>query len=104
MTGKTHELKIVPPYFRDVQDGIKTFEYRKNDRDFEVRDTLILREWSPKTGDYTGAKVRRTITYLINGGQFGIPEGYCILGISAGPKTPSYLDVALNEGEGVYRP
>lgn len=101
---ETHELKTRPPFFRDVQDGIKTFEYRKNDRGFKVGDTLILREWLPKTGDYTGTTVTRKITYMVEGGQFGIPEGYCILGIGAGPKTPPYLDAALNEGDGVYRP
>ena len=32
----THELKIDPKYFELVQDGIKTWEIRKNDRKFKV--------------------------------------------------------------------
>lgn len=48
---KTHELKILPQYFKAVQNGSKTFELRKNDRRFKVGDTLILREWHPSDED-----------------------------------------------------
>ena len=43
--GMKHELKILPEYFKPVKDGIKNFEIRKNDRNFQVGDTLILKEW-----------------------------------------------------------
>ncbi|EAG9779059.1 DUF3850 domain-containing protein, partial [Listeria monocytogenes] len=33
---KTHELKIAPEYFAAVTEGRKTFEIRKNGRDFQV--------------------------------------------------------------------
>ena len=33
-----HELKCWPEYFEAVISGAKTFEVRKNDRDFAVRD------------------------------------------------------------------
>lgn len=43
-----HELKTWPPYFDDVASGVKTVELRReDDRNFEVGDTLILREWDP---------------------------------------------------------
>ena len=37
---KTHELKIKPQYFWDIDCDIKTFEVRKNDRNFEVGDII----------------------------------------------------------------
>lgn len=48
----THELKTWPEYFFLVLIGIKTFEIRKNDRNFEVGDTLILQKWNPETNQY----------------------------------------------------
>ena len=39
---KIHELKLDTEYFDDVKSGLKTFEIRKNDRDFKVGDVLAL--------------------------------------------------------------
>jgi len=41
----THELKILPQYFRELYRGNKTFELRKDDRDYQVGDYLVLREY-----------------------------------------------------------
>ena len=35
MPEKTHDLKTWPEYFAEIANGNKTFELRKNDRDFE---------------------------------------------------------------------
>jgi ASC-1-like (ASCH) protein len=40
-----HELKLQQPYFDEVWNNRKTFEIRKNDRDFKVSDTVILKEY-----------------------------------------------------------
>ena len=78
----THELKLLPQYFNDVCAGRKNFEIRKNDRDFKVGDNLIFKEWAD--GKYTGREIHnRQIQYIYSGtGEYGLAEGYCILGIA----------------------
>lgn len=43
-----HELKIWPQYYKRVSDGTKTFEVRNNDRDFQMGDSVTLREYDPE--------------------------------------------------------
>ena len=75
-----HELKILPKWFEDVHSNKKNFEIRKNDRDFKVGDTLILKEWY--RGKYTDRYVLREIEYIYQGdGTYGLSEEYCVLGL-----------------------
>ncbi len=77
----THELKILPEYFKDVRSGLKNFEIRQNDRDFKVGDTLVLQEYFAGEG-YTGRKVIKKIKYVFEGdGSFGLSKEYCVLGL-----------------------
>ena len=79
---KTHKLKVHPSIYRSIVSKVKTWEIRKNDRDFDVGDHLQLREYDPgPCGDYTGQSVIATVMYIMHGGRFGIPEGYCIMSI-----------------------
>lgn len=76
-----HELKLHPRYFNRVADGTKTFEIRKNDRDFQVGDRLLLKEFDPDKGwpDYGSyGTIVAKITYMTTAYQ---QEGYCVLGI-----------------------
>jgi hypothetical protein len=64
-----HELKLNSEYFPLVREGIKTFEIRKNDRDFRVGDILRLREWinSNENGDYdSGGFIDAEVLYITN--------------------------------------
>ena len=61
---KTVEKKIWPEYFDAVASGRKKFELRLNDFDLEEGDTLKLREWDPKTKEYTGREVSKKVTYV----------------------------------------
>lgn len=76
-----HELKILPEYYELVRSGDKTFELRKDDRGFAVGDLVTLREWMPESG-YTGREIGSRIRYILRSTpEFGLEEGYCILGI-----------------------
>lgn len=76
-----HELKTWNEYFEEVFMGRKTFEVRKNDRNFKKGDLLILKEWNPKTEKYTGRIISRGVSYVLEGGQFGVEKGYVVIAI-----------------------
>lgn len=74
-----HNLKILPMYFEEVRLGNKTFELRKNDRPYNVGDTLILKEFDGN--NYTKRELTRETTYILQGGNYGLDKDYCILGM-----------------------
>ncbi len=59
------EKKVQPPYFQDIFDGKKTFELRLNRFVCKPGDILVLREWDPKKGVYTGRKIEKEVTYVL---------------------------------------
>jgi hypothetical protein len=85
-----HELKTHPQYFSMVFAGTKKFEVRKNDRNYQLGDELLLKEFVPEgyyedgTSDehYTGRILHRRIDYILHGGQFGIENGYVVMSLS----------------------
>ncbi|EOS7971934.1 DUF3850 domain-containing protein [Enterococcus hirae] len=79
----THELKILPEYFEAVTSGRKRFEIRKNDRNFQIGDQLILKEWN-KEG-FTGRSYQSEIMYITDYMQ---KNGYVVLGIRVGEFVP----------------
>ena len=78
--GKIHSLKTWPEYFNKVVSGEKSFEVRKDDRGFEVGDTLILQEFIMNFG-YTDREIYKEVTYKLEGGSFGVEKGFCVLGL-----------------------
>jgi len=73
-----HELKCIRPFFADVLALRKTFEIRRNDRNFEIGDLLWLREYDVYREELTGRSCRRIVTYMTS---FQQQEGYVVLGI-----------------------
>jgi hypothetical protein len=69
-------LKSWPEYFKATVEGSKTFELRKNDRDFKVGDTVVLWEYLPETATLTGQTLVTRITYLLTSGPW-LQPGYC---------------------------
>lgn len=79
---QAHDLKTWPEFFALVASGRKTFELRKNDRNFRVYDVLRLREWDPSTSEYTGRTCLVRITYIATSEKTGaLKEGYVCMGI-----------------------
>lgn len=78
-----HVLKIHSQFLPRILSGQKTFEIRKNDRDFQVGDTLLLCEHNPNSqiqwahpGKQQSARVG--VVYI---SSFAQQEGYVVLGI-----------------------
>lgn len=75
---KHHDLKLKRLYFEDKLAGLKPWEIRKNDRDYQVGDTVTFREvMCGPTGRTLGPVV---ITYVLLGGRELelAPDGVCI--------------------------
>lgn len=85
--GAVHTLKINPTDYFDVSVGAKSFELRKNDRNYKVNDVLRLREWQRDGGVecggyYSGRNpLWRRVEYMLHGGAFGLQAGYVIMGV-----------------------
>lgn len=75
--AKTHNIRLNSRWFDDVAEGRKTFELRKNDREYQVGDILELMEFDD--GRYSGRMTRCRVTYMLEKVD-GLAEGYCILG------------------------
>ena len=77
-----HELKTWPKYFNMVNLGLKTFELRKDDRRFELGDTLVLKEYLPDEEQFTGNELRVSVVCILGHDEFpGIVFGYVVMGI-----------------------
>lgn len=77
-----HELKILPAYFKAVENGSKTFEIRDNsDRGFQTGDMVLLKEYDKtrvingghgmrcpyeEPVGFTGKEILVEITYVTN--------------------------------------
>lgn len=76
---KVHHIKLGATFFDEVAAGEKTFELRKNDRDYKKGDILEMMEF--KDGKNTGRTVRVLVTYILT--EFtGLEDGYCIMATS----------------------
>lgn len=76
---KTHELKLLKEPFREKWNGNKNWEYRLNDRDFQVGDTLVEKEYDHINNTFTGREITEEVTYIVPGGQYNVPDDYVIM-------------------------
>jgi hypothetical protein len=78
-----HKLKCWPNAFDAIRDGRKRFEWRRDDRGYEVGDILDLERWDPVARYGTGPNYphqRVRVTYILRG-QFGVPPDFCVMSI-----------------------
>lgn len=76
---KVHTLKCWPNFFYDVKSGEKTFEIRKNDRDYLVGDILELHEYDPLMGRFTDEPPFMVeVTYALSDHRFVPPDMVCM--------------------------
>ncbi|HBF9359881.1 TPA: DUF3850 domain-containing protein [Clostridioides difficile] len=59
-----HELKIDHEFFIPILEDIKTFEIRKNDRNYKKGDIIILKELNEDKASFTGRYIKAKITYI----------------------------------------
>lgn len=83
-----HELKTDSEMYQAIIENRKTFELRKNDRDFKVDDILYLRETVYTSKEmkennkpllYTNRGLKVRILYILYGPIYGLNEGWCIM-------------------------
>ncbi len=79
---RVHEFKTWPEVYEAVSRGVKTFEFRDtSDREHpvEVGDFVTLIEW--EDGCETGRSVEAFVPFVLNGPDFGVPEGCQVFSI-----------------------
>lgn len=70
-----HDIKILTEHFDNVITCVKTFEVRRDDRNYQPGDILCLREWRNEM--YTGRTLEAAVTHVYRG-EF-CKDGYCII-------------------------
>lgn len=74
-----HQLKIEKKYYEKIILGEKTFEVRKNDRDFQAGDYLGLNEIN-ENHEETGSFVLAKVLDVFSDKKF-VKDGYVIMSI-----------------------
>ncbi len=82
----THVLKCLSAYYVLIEQGVKTFEIRFNDRDFNEGDYLMLHEIDEKKR-LTGACMYVKVLYILFEFE-GFQEGFVCMSICPTDKPP----------------
>lgn len=65
MTEYDYDVKSWPWFFEPMITGKKRHDMRdKRDRTYTIGDRMLLREFNPRNGEYTGRQAVATITYI----------------------------------------
>ena len=84
-----YEVKSWPWFFEEMIAGRKKHDMRDmRDREYKVGDLMLLREFDPRTGQYTGRSARALITYITSNStpcamsSSALDNDYAILSVS----------------------
>lgn len=58
------EKKIWPGPFERIVSGEKRYELRLDDFEINEGDTLLLREWDPRSKEYTGRQLEKRVKHI----------------------------------------
>ena len=83
----THELKILEPFADAITNGEKTFEVRRNDRDFKTGDFVQFQALDANTGQPIAHPINREtfiVGYVLKFEEFpaGLSQGFAVFTIS----------------------
>ncbi|QUJ69486.1 DUF3850 domain-containing protein (plasmid) [Photobacterium sp. GJ3] len=78
---KFHELIIHAAEFTDILSGRKTHQLCLNHHQYQVGDVLMVFEIDEQ-GEMTGQEMTSQITHVLQGGSFGLAEGWCVLSLA----------------------
>ncbi len=83
-----YKVKSWSAFFQAIKRGDKLHDLRdKRDRNYQVGDVLVLQEYLPFEGQYTGDEVRVKITYITSNDRpcafssSALDRDYCILSL-----------------------
>lgn len=104
MTPRIHRLKTWCAPFAALWSGDKLNEVRVNDRGYMVGDVLHLREWDPgatyTSGAFTGRAVLARVSYVSEGGTWGLPANLCVMSLSNVTRVDRYRNGLADAHEG----
>jgi hypothetical protein len=73
-SNSIHHIKATPKFFDSLYTGHKKFEFRLNDRNYRVRDILVIHEYDKDKNQYTGRSCKRVVTFVLSS-----DEGFAML-------------------------
>lgn len=101
-----HQLKIESAYFSQIETGIKTFEVRKNDRDYHIGDYLALNELTDTPISplhlYTGRCMIVRVVNILSDERF-VKEGYVVMSIKPCKIIPAQMQYGKVYDEGLNK-
>lgn len=97
---RCHDLKTWSEPWAYVASGHKTYEVRRDDRDYQVGDLLLLREYDPEASAFTGWAVLVQVKHVTRGPPSPLPEGVVVLGIEVISRSFQFIGPPHQDSEG----